>query len=308
MKFGENLRRLRHLNNFTQEYVAEKLNVSAQAISRWECSTTFPDVMILPEIAKLYCVTIDDLYRENSVSYESYAHRLLSIYETTRSRDNFIAAEREFLSLVQSGKYTMKDLCMFGILYQYGIHDCYNNAMRYFNLGLALGETEDPDTYHWIEREKIRMTAQIGRHNENIEKWTAAIKYDSTDSSAYINLVESYYMAGQISDALKVFETAKVKFGDIKMLYIYGGMIYKALYDYDKAVECFTKSAAIDNDHTHALQELASCYEELGDFKNAHEVWLRIEKWYRDGGYTVEEKTVHASVERCADLMSNGKR
>ena len=94
MKFGENLRRLRHLNNFTQEYVAEKLNVSAQAISRWECSTTFPDVMILPEIARLYCVTIDDLYRENSVSYESYAHRLLSIYETTRSRDNFIAAER----------------------------------------------------------------------------------------------------------------------------------------------------------------------------------------------------------------------
>lgn len=307
MKFGENLRRLRLKNNFTQEYVAEKLNVSAQAVSRWECSTTFPDVMILPEIAKLYCVTIDDLYRENSVSYESYAHRLLSVYETTRSRDDFTVAEREFLSLVQSGKSTMKDMCMFGMLYQYGMHDCYNNAMRYYDIGLAKGKTEDPDTYHWIEREKIHLNAQIGHHNENIEKWTDAIKDNSTDSSAYINLIESYYLAGQIEDALKMFETARVKFGDVKMLYVYGGMIYKALHDYDKAIKCFTKSATIDNEHSHALRELATCYEELGDFKNAHDIWLRIEKWYKDGGYTVEEKTAHASAERCADLISNNK-
>ena len=44
----------------TQEQVAEMLQVSAQTVSRWECGSTLPDAMTLPEIARLYGVTVDD--------------------------------------------------------------------------------------------------------------------------------------------------------------------------------------------------------------------------------------------------------
>ena len=77
---GNNLKRLRLAKNYTQEQAAQMLNISPKSLSRWECGSTMPDVMILPEIARLYCVTVDDLYREKSMAYENYALRLLSEY------------------------------------------------------------------------------------------------------------------------------------------------------------------------------------------------------------------------------------
>ena len=62
--FSKNLKRFRIAKNLTQEQAAEALGVSTQTVSRWECNVTLPDVTILPKIAELYCVTIDDLYKD----------------------------------------------------------------------------------------------------------------------------------------------------------------------------------------------------------------------------------------------------
>ena len=63
--FSKNLRKLRLEKKLTQEQVAEKLGVSAQSVSRWETGATFPDVMMLPEIARMYGVLVDDLFKES---------------------------------------------------------------------------------------------------------------------------------------------------------------------------------------------------------------------------------------------------
>ena len=57
---------------------------------------------MLPEIARLYCVTIDDLYKKNSIAYENYAVRLSSLYEYTRQPEDFIQADLEFRGLFKS--------------------------------------------------------------------------------------------------------------------------------------------------------------------------------------------------------------
>lgn len=59
--FAANLRKLRLEKHLTQEQTAAQLGVSAQAVSRWETGATLPDVMLLPDIAKLYSVLVDDL-------------------------------------------------------------------------------------------------------------------------------------------------------------------------------------------------------------------------------------------------------
>ena len=69
---ASNLRRLRITKNMTQVQVAEALGVSTQSVSRWECGNTYPDVMLLPKIARLFCVTVDDLYQLHSVVYDNY--------------------------------------------------------------------------------------------------------------------------------------------------------------------------------------------------------------------------------------------
>lgn len=56
---GTNLRKLRLKKGLTQEQVAEVLGVSAQAISRWENNTSYPDITLLPGLAIFYDTSVD---------------------------------------------------------------------------------------------------------------------------------------------------------------------------------------------------------------------------------------------------------
>ena len=55
------LKELRTKNNYSQTYVAEQLNISRQAISRWENGNATPDLDNLILLAKLYNTTVDDI-------------------------------------------------------------------------------------------------------------------------------------------------------------------------------------------------------------------------------------------------------
>ncbi len=61
LRIAENIRRLRQKQNLTQVQLAERLGVSYQAVSRWENETTYPDIELLPTIAALFGVTVDEL-------------------------------------------------------------------------------------------------------------------------------------------------------------------------------------------------------------------------------------------------------
>ena len=67
MLFNEKLKILRKGNNLTQEELAEKLNVSRQAITKWESSDGTPDIENLKQISILFNTTIDELIKEDKV-------------------------------------------------------------------------------------------------------------------------------------------------------------------------------------------------------------------------------------------------
>lgn len=62
MTLGEKIQEQRKLKGLTQEELAEKLGVTAQAVSKWERDTSMPDVALLPEIANIFGITIDSLF------------------------------------------------------------------------------------------------------------------------------------------------------------------------------------------------------------------------------------------------------
>ena len=62
--FSENLKKYRIAKGMTQEETALALHLNSHTISRWECGTTLPDVLTLPELAKLYDVTVDDFFKK----------------------------------------------------------------------------------------------------------------------------------------------------------------------------------------------------------------------------------------------------
>ena len=68
MTLSEKIIRLRKANGWSQENLAEKLNVSRQTVSRWEGSTALPDAGNILQLSKLFAVTADYLLNDD---YES---------------------------------------------------------------------------------------------------------------------------------------------------------------------------------------------------------------------------------------------
>jgi transcriptional regulator with XRE-family HTH domain len=61
VNFARNLTAFRKNARLTQLQLAEKLNYSDKAVSKWECGDTLPDVATLSAIAEFFSVSIDEL-------------------------------------------------------------------------------------------------------------------------------------------------------------------------------------------------------------------------------------------------------
>ena len=58
---GKRISDLRHEKGLKQDELAEKLGISAQAVSKWENDQTCPDISLLPQLAKILGVSVDEL-------------------------------------------------------------------------------------------------------------------------------------------------------------------------------------------------------------------------------------------------------
>lgn len=63
MNFGENLQLLRKMKNYSQEDLAEKLQVSRQAVSKWESGTGFPETEKIIIICEIFNCSMDELVK-----------------------------------------------------------------------------------------------------------------------------------------------------------------------------------------------------------------------------------------------------
>ena len=66
MSFGERLQEVRRSNGLTQEQFAEELNVSRQAVSKWESSRGYPEIEKILYICNRFQVPIGDLFADES--------------------------------------------------------------------------------------------------------------------------------------------------------------------------------------------------------------------------------------------------
>ena len=61
-EFGDRLAGLRRSTGMTQDALASRLGVSAQAVSKWERAVCFPDISLLPALADTFGISIDLLF------------------------------------------------------------------------------------------------------------------------------------------------------------------------------------------------------------------------------------------------------
>ena len=63
----ENLIMLRNTHGFSQEEIAEKIDISRQAYAKWESGATVPDIEKCNRLADIYGITIDSLIKTETI-------------------------------------------------------------------------------------------------------------------------------------------------------------------------------------------------------------------------------------------------
>ena len=81
---GRRIARLRLARTATQERLAKELNVSPQAVSKWENDINYPDISLLPDLARFLGVSVDELLSGASASTQERA----SVQESASTQES----------------------------------------------------------------------------------------------------------------------------------------------------------------------------------------------------------------------------
>ena len=83
MEIGKKLKDARMRSGFTQESVAEKVNVSRQTISNWENEKSYPDITSVIELSNLYSISLDELLKGDEKMME-HLEESTNVVKSTR--------------------------------------------------------------------------------------------------------------------------------------------------------------------------------------------------------------------------------
>lgn len=83
MEIGKKLKDARMRSGFTQESVAEKVNVSRQTISNWENEKSYPDIISVIELSNLYSISLDELLKGDKKMME-HLEESTNVVKSTR--------------------------------------------------------------------------------------------------------------------------------------------------------------------------------------------------------------------------------
>ena len=223
--FIENLKKFRLAKGLTQEQVADKLNVNSQTVSRWECGTTLPDVLTLPELALLYEVTVDDFYKKSTVAYDNYAQRLASVYENSRDPEDFMRCRVEYEKLIKDGELSTEDKWLYGWIHMYMMNYCRDVAVEWYDKAVNDDPNDDPENYQIACMQRIWMYFLLHKENEIISELEEKAKANPDNPRDTDNLLIALIWAEKYDDAYNLFTETIKKFPDDWRMYIHGGDI-----------------------------------------------------------------------------------
>jgi len=288
--FSENMKKFRLAKKYTQEDVAEKLGVTAQSVSRWECGTTLPDVLLLPEIARLYGIMADDLFKKHSVAYENYAERLSALYEISGDPEDFLRCRLEYQKQMKSGELSLYGKFDYAWLHMAMMNFCKKEALRWFDEVLSDKTQKNALPYRRAASMKQDMLFSFGKGDEILRERERAMEEagGALDEREWCLLIEAYDNAGQYEKALSVCREAIKKYpGNWEFCFL-AGIICSSMENYEKALEWFFQAGEIGTPFCDEKYQIAWCYKKLERFREAHQIYLEIADIHRKNGYDVE--------------------
>ena len=299
LQIGVQIKRLRQAKGFTQEAVAAEVGVSYQAVSKWETGATTPDIALLPALASLFGVRIDDLFRVDHTDELERLDRIL--YHDCLTEENFSYAKRILDSLMKEEPQNVSLCKRYAELILKRNHRDERMARRILETVMPVAEDDDElfvlyrrlcpgerETVRSGNQEFLRICGQYGNNQRLAELLTKAMidmgEYEQAqrlleriESSSLQSIFRGELALARGDRDAAVTAWRSVPENDHKGQYEAGERL-NALGAYEEAIGCYRNSfaAAKKPRDLSAVYALAFLYGKLGRREEAAEAWKLI--------------------------------
>ena len=174
--YGQIILGLREKNNMTQTQLADKLNINSNAISKWENGMTLPNEENILKLNKIFNVSIDDIYNNNSKNNK------LNIRECVLEFVN------KYFSILLT--FLIIFLVLFILLFIFYINN--NGKFNYYSI-------EKTNQEYSINGSIVEMPDRLNVSLSNIVSNTSKISSSNYETAIYLDKI-LLYRVGDITD------------------------------------------------------------------------------------------------------------
>ena len=314
MELGKKIKQLRFKAGLTQDQLAEKLGLSAQSVSKWENAVAMPDITLLPMLAEVFGVSIDDLF---DLTNEQRLNRIENRMDAEEElpQDVFWEYEEFLKGQLSSEQHKKRAANLIAYLYWHKMNSYAVKASRYAKdaIRLSPGEKES----QWILIKSAGHACwdwNMNNHTRAVDFWREIVEENPDTSLPYMYLIDNLladrradeaeryldrycalekahhvmkrvyraYIALARFDAPaadRIMEDMLEEEPDNDAVLFECAQYYAAKCDYDKAIDCYERCFAVDSRRPRfqdALMGIADICEIKGDYRKAADTYDRI--------------------------------
>ncbi len=325
MNLGNKIRELRKANNLTQEQLAASLSISAQAVSKWEMGASYPDMTMIPTIASLFKVSLDELFDFDLKNIDKEIEDIIMEYKNY-FWSNFEKAEQILLDGLKLYPASVRLKTELFDLYSYNLDRGDELINRAFELGShIISVSQDVFCTCRTKENMIRIYKFLERekgedHYEEIEKIIDTLPYMYPYMLADKMRLSAYYIKGekgmQEAEDLRIiewqefftacdqvghryfkeddYENAMIRFRESV------DVIERFMYPDKKGCDAYPIEGTHSN-HAVTLLNIATCMFRLGKTEGIDDIIEKAKHIYLDAYEDVElhdyNKTMREMIE-----------
>ena len=208
---GNKIKELRRSKGMSQKDIADKLGVTSQAVSKWENDGSLPEMTMLPDIASLFGIQIDDLFEYSTEKrYESIEKKLQ--YGRVMTNMEFENEEAFLIREVEADPTNYHAISLLGDFYGHRAECMYQKSVYYAKRAIDLHPNQKGDINNINNgNHGKRFDWDTANHQELIRYWYKLLKTAPENTRVYFYLLDNLIDDGRIEEAKTVLKESYQK-------------------------------------------------------------------------------------------------